>query len=309
MSTIDVTAPSAPGTPRSRLAVWFIASRPKTLAAGVVPVLAGAALAFGEGVGKVWPALAALIGAILIQIGTNFVNDHYDFKKGADTEERLGPLRVTQAGLLAPRTVLNGAFVTFGLALAVGVYLVVVGGWPILVIGLLSLVSGYAYTGGPYPLGYNGLGDLFVFVFFGLIAAAGTYYVQADTVTLTSVAAGVPLGALATCLLAVNNLRDVETDSKVGKRTLVVRLGVTAGRAEYVLMVLLAYATPVALFALGLQNAWVLLPFVTVPFAIAPVKTVLTESGRPLNVALGGTARLLMLFGLTFSVGLYLGAR
>ncbi len=288
---------------------WIQATRPKTLAAGIVPVLVGTALAFGAGVGRALPALAALVGALLIQIATNFTNDYYDFKRGADTEERIGPVRVTQAGLIPPQTVLNAALFTFGLAFVVGLYLLSVAGWPIFVVGLLSLACGYAYTGGPYPLGYNGLGDLFVFVFFGFVAVGGTYYVQVGELSAAALAAGVPVGALATCLLAVNNLRDVTTDTKAGKRTLVVRLGVAFGRAEYVLLLLASYTTPVALWLTGQLGPAVLLPLASIPVAIGPVRTVLTQRGAPLNAALGGTARLLMIFGALFAVGIFLGAR
>jgi 1,4-dihydroxy-2-naphthoate octaprenyltransferase len=291
------------------LGAWIQATRPKTLAAGIVPVAVGTALAFGQGVGRALPAIAALVGAVLIQIGTNFTNDYYDFKKGADTAERLGPTRVTQAGLIAPGTVLAAAIATFALAFLVGIYLVMACGWPILLVGLLSIASGYAYTGGPYPLGYNGLGDLFVFVFFGFVAVAGTFYVQAGTVTPTALAAGIPVGALATCLLAVNNLRDVTTDTKAGKRTLVVRFGVTFGRAQYLALVLAAFATPLALWWSGKVGPLALLPLATLLLALGPTRTVLTKSGAVLNGALGATARLLLVHGVLFAAGLYLGAR
>lgn len=312
MSTGTSTAgfPVAGGTPRPGwLRVWWMAIRPKTLAAGVVPVAVGTALAFGMGVGSAWPAVAALVGALLIQIGTNLTNDYYDFKKGADTEDRLGPTRVTQAGLLAPRTVFLAALLTFAAAFVVGIYLVWIAGWPIVVIGLLSLLCGYAYTGGPYPLGYNGLGDVFVFIFFGIVAVGGTYFVQAHTVTPAALLAGIPVGALATALLAVNNLRDVETDTRAGKRTLVVRFGVSAGKGEWVTLTASAYLVPIVLWALGLSGAWVLLPLLTLPLAVSPGRLVLRARGAVLNQALGGTARLLFLHGVLFAVGLFLGAR
>lgn len=302
--------PSAgPVPPRASAGVkaWVLAIRPKTLAAGAVPVLVGTALAFGAGVGQWLPALAALIGALLIQIGTNLTNDYYDFKKGADTAERLGPTRVTQSGLIAPKTVLAAAMATFALAFCVGIYLVTVAGWPIVIIGLLSLLCGYAYTGGPYPLGYNGLGDVFVMVFFGFVAVAGTWYVQALTFSWVAVAAGIPVGALATALLVVNNLRDTQTDVKAGKRTLVVRFGVAAGRAEYALLLLASFVTPIGLYLAGSASLWVLLPLVTAPLAIGPARLVFRESGAVLNKALGGTARLVFVFGVLFALGLYLG--
>ncbi len=304
-----MTTLTAHCAPRASLRTWFLATRPKTLAAGVVPVAVGSALAFGEGAGQPWAALAALVGALLIQIGTNLTNDYYDFKKGADTHERLGPTRVTQAGLIAPRAVLWAALGSFALAFAVGMYLVAVAGWPLLVVGVLSLLFGYAYTGGPWPLGYNGLGDAFVFVFFGLVAVAGSYYVQALTLPLQAVLAGVPVGALAVSLLVVNNLRDVHTDAKAGKRTLVVRLGTRAGKAEFVGTLVVAYAAPVVMWGLGLSGPLVLLPLLSLPLAWPPARVVFTQTGAQLNAGLGGVARLLLAYGLLFAVGLYGGAR
>jgi 1,4-dihydroxy-2-naphthoate polyprenyltransferase len=300
---------SASGAPRplTPAGAWLMAIRPKTLTAALVPVGVGTGLAFGRGVGRWLPALAALGGALLIQIGTNLTNDYYDFKKGADTAERLGPMRVTQGGLIAPGKVLAGALGCFALAILSGIYLVTVGGWPIVAIGLSSVLFGYAYTGGPFPLAYHGLGDVFVFVFFGLVAVAGTYYVQALTVSPAAWWAALPVGALGTALLAVNNLRDVQTDAKAGKRTLVVRLGPKGGKAEYALMLAVAYATPFLLFAAGLASAWVFLALLSAPFAVGPARLVFGAQGSALNSALGATARLQLVFGLLFAVGLCLG--
>ncbi|HZH74650.1 MAG TPA: 1,4-dihydroxy-2-naphthoate polyprenyltransferase [Archangium sp.] len=292
--------------PRPTLKTWLMAARPKTLTAALVPVMVGTALAYGLGVGRWLPALAALVGAMLIQIGTNLTNDYYDFKKGADTEERLGPKRVTQSGLIAPGTVLASALLCFGLAVVVGIYLVVVGGWPIVAIGLASVLAGYAYTGGPFPLAYNGLGDVFVFVFFGLVAVPGTFYVQALTVGPAAWWAAIPVGAVGTAILVVNNLRDETTDTKANKRTLVVRFGSTAGKAEYVALLVAAYATPVVMWGLGLASPWVLLALLSAPVAVAPLKLVMGAKGAELNPALGGTAKLQLVFGLLFSVGLFL---
>ncbi len=203
--------------PRPTLKTWLMAARPKTLTAALVPVMVGTALAYGLGVGRWLPALAALVGAMFIQIGTNLTNDYYDFKKGADTEERLGPQRVTQSGLIAPGTVLASALTFFGLAVATGIYLVVVGGWPIVAIGLASVLAGYAYTGGPFPLAYHGLGDVFVFIFFGLVAVPGTFYVQALTVGPAAWWAAIPVGAIGTALLVVNNLRDASHGREGGQ--------------------------------------------------------------------------------------------
>ena len=304
------TSIPAPGPlsvkPRPGVKHWVMAARPKTLTAALVPVAVGTGLAFGLGVGRWLPALAALLGAVLIQIGTNFINDYYDFKKGADTHERLGPKRVTQSGLIAPGTVLAGAGVCFALATAVGLYLVMVGGWPIIAIGVASLLCGYAYTGGPFPLGYNGLGDLFVFIFFGLVAVTGTYYVQAGTVDPAAWWAAVPVGASGTMLIVVNNLRDVTTDVKAGKRTLAVRFGTGMGKAEYVLLLVVSFATPFAMFALKLASPWVFLSLVSLPLAVPPLKLVMKAEGAALNPALGGTARFQLVFGLLFALGLYL---
>ncbi|HYV49797.1 MAG TPA: 1,4-dihydroxy-2-naphthoate polyprenyltransferase [Myxococcaceae bacterium] len=267
----------------------------------------GTGLAFGEHAGRWLPAVAALVGALFIQIGTNFTNDYYDFKKGADTAERVGPTRVTQSGLIAPDAVLRAAVLSFVLAMAVGVYLVAIAGWPILVAGVLSVACGYAYTGGPYPLGYHGLGDLFVFVFFGLVAVAGTYFVEAGALAAPALVAAVPVGALGTAILAVNNLRDVATDAKAGKRTLVVRLGIPSGRAEYVAMLGLAFVTPLVFWLAGWASAPVLVAWLAIPAAIPPLRRVLKEGGAALNPALGETARLQIVFSVLLSVGLLLG--
>jgi len=284
---------------------WLLAIRPKTLAAAVAPVVVGTGLALGHGAFRPLPALAALAGALLIQIGTNLTNDYYDFKKGADTAERVGPLRVTQAGLVAPQTVLRAAVGTFAAAIAVGGYLVLAGGWPIAVIGVLSVASGWAYTGGPYPLGYNGLGDVAVFVFFGLVAVTGTYFVQAGAAPPSAWLASIPVGAMATAILVVNNLRDQATDARAGKRTLVVRFGERAGQAEYVAMLAVAFAAPVALWVAG-ASPWCLLALGSIPLAAPPLSKVLRAKGPALNPALGETARLQMGFALLFAAGLWI---
>ena len=300
----------------SRTRAWLMAARPQTMPAAAAPVLVGAGLAAAEGVFAAGPAAAALLGAALLQIGTNFANDYFDAVNGADTEDREGFTRVTQSGLIPPAQVWRATLVTFALAILVGCYLVYVGGVPILVIGLASVASGLAYTGGPYPFGYYGLGDLFVFVFFGLVAVAGTFYVQAaalapgsfyswapaGTLPAVAVAAGVPIGALATCILVVNNIRDVRTDAETGKRTLAVRIGVRWSRMQYVTLLLLAYAVPVALWATG-RDATVLLPLLTLPYAALVSRTVVTERGEVLNDALEGTGRLLAGFSVLFAAG------
>lgn len=290
----------------SPLAVWVMAARPRTLPAAIVPVVVGSAIAHADGAFAAGPCLAALVGACLIQIGTNFANDYFDFAKGADTEARQGPTRVTQAGLASPRAVLTATAVAFGLAVLVGLYLVAVGGWPIVAIGLLSILSGLAYTGGPYPLGYNGLGEVFVFIFFGLVAVLGTYYVQALHLSPLAWALAVPVGLLAAAINVVNNLRDIETDRVAGKRTLSARFGARFTHGYYATLLVLAYLVPVALVAAGKLGGLALLPLATLPMAFKLFGSVRRDAGPVLNGTLAGTAKLLMLFGLLLSAGLLL---
>jgi 1,4-dihydroxy-2-naphthoate octaprenyltransferase len=286
---------------------WLQAIRPKTLPAAVAPVLVGTALAWADGVFAPLPALAALVGALLIQIGTNLANDYFDYVKGTDIAGRKGPTRVAQSGLLPLGQIRAGIVMTFGLVALVGLYLVAVGGWPILVAGIASLVSAIAYTGGPFPTGYHGLGDLFVFLFFGLVAVSGTYYVQALVLTPVVVIAAVPVGVLTTAILVVNNLRDIDTDGPTGKRTLAVMIGPKATRLEYVLLLVVAYVVPLLLWLTGWTPARVLLPWLTVPLAWRLVRTIYqTSAGPPLNKTLAGTANLDLVFSLFFAIGLVL---
>jgi len=287
-------------------AAWLLATRPKTLTAAVVPVAVGTAVAHVRGGVHVGAALAAVLGAIFIQIGTNFANDVFDYEKGADTEERLGPTRAAQAGLLTPRALYAAMFFSFGAATVCGLYLTWLAGWVVVAIGVASILSGIAYTGGPFPLGYHGLGDVFVMVFFGFVAVCGTVYVQVGEVPPLAWWASVPVGALCTAILVVNNVRDRETDVHAGKRTLAVRLGRGAGIAEYVLLLLLAYAVPVVLLALGERGPWVLLPLVTAPLAVVLTRWLVTREGVALNPVLGATAQLLLAHGLLFALGLVL---
>jgi 1,4-dihydroxy-2-naphthoate octaprenyltransferase len=291
---------------RNPVRTWIMASRPRTLTAAIVPVVVGTAVAVRDRVFNPWVALAALFSAVMIQIGTNLANDLFDFKKGADTHTRLGPTRVTSAGLLTPREVEIGMWVVFGLAAASGLYVIYVGGWPMLVIGVASILAGVAYTAGPFPLGYNGLGDLAVFIFFGLVAVLGTYYAQARAVTLGAVLAAVPVGALATAILVVNNVRDADTDRAAGKRTLAVLLGRGAARAEYAVLLTLAYAAPLALWLLRGASVWALLPLLTLPVAVRLARVVIAIEGPALNRALAGTAQLLALYGVLFALGIAL---
>jgi 1,4-dihydroxy-2-naphthoate octaprenyltransferase len=286
---------------------WVMAVRPKTLPAAIAPVLVGTALAWTDGVFAPLPALAALLAALLIQMGTNLANDYYDHMLGADVAGRKGPTRVAQSGLIPLARLRKGIVVTFGLAALVGIYLVWVGGWPILVIGIASLVSAIAYTGGPFPIGYHGLGDLFVFLFFGLAAVCGTYFVQALGLSPIVVLAAVPVGALTTAILVVNNLRDFDTDRQTGKRTLAVLIGPKVTRLEYLLLLAAAYAVPALAWLVGWATAWVLLPWLTLPLAVRLVRMVFqTAEGTALNKTLAGTANLDLLFGILFAVGLVL---
>ena len=286
---------------------WITAARPATLPAAVVPVLVGTAAAAGvEDTFRLAVFIATLAAAMLIQIGTNFANDLFDFEHGADTADRLGPPRVTQSGLISPERVRLGTGVAFGGAAAIGVYLIVVGGWPILAIGVLSIVAGIAYTGGPWPLGYHALGDVTVFAFFGMTAVVGTYYLQADTISATAVVAAVPVGLLVTAILVVNNLRDLETDRQAGKRTLAVRIGELATRLQYVALVLGPYLLTPVLWAMD-AGAWVFLAYLSLPIALVLVRAVLSgTTGRSLNDILKRTALLHFAFGALLALGLLL---
>ena len=299
-------ATSLPESRPSLVGSWVLAARPKTLSAASVPVVVGSACAFALNGFQLGPALAALGGALLLQIGANFANDVYDYEKGADTAERLGPTRAVQAGLISPAAMKRGMFVVFGLALLLGVYLTAVAGPVILAIGIVSILSAIAYTGGPYPLGYNGLGDVFVFVFFGLVAVPGTVFVQLGQVPPLSWWCALPVGALATAILVVNNLRDHEQDERVGKRTLAVRWGPRAVIYEYGFLLALSYAVPLFLATSSAGGRFVLLPLLTLPLGRKLMRAVATEQGRELNARLAGTAKLLLLFGLLFAAGIVL---
>lgn len=285
--------------------MWLLASRPATLPAAVVPVLVGTAVGAARAPLRLLPFVAALLGALLIQVATNFANDYSDFHRGADTPDRLGPTRVTQSGLLSPAQVRRAIVATFGLAVLVGLYLVWVGGWPILAIGVLSILAGLAYTGGPWPFGYHGLGDVFVFVFFGLVAVMGSAYLQTGDWGADALLASIPVGVLATNILVVNNLRDLPTDRVAGKGTLAVRIGAAATRAQYTALVAVAYLVPVVALAWRGASAWVLLPLLTLPVAAGLVRAVMRgTAGRELNPVLARSGRLHLLFGVLWAAGL-----
>ncbi len=297
------TAVASPG-----MRVWLLAARPATLPAAVVPVLVGAAAGV-HGLHEVnEPILIlTLLAALLIQIGTNFANDFFDFRKGADTAERLGPLRVSQAGLVSPRQMLVATCVTFGLALLIGIYLVTVGGPPILVIGALCLVAGLTYTGGPWPFGYHGLGDLVCFIFFGVLAVLGTAYLVSHRITPLDAWAAIPVGCLVTAILIVNNLRDIDTDRAAGKMTLAVRLGRRSTRLEYAAGVAVAYLIVLGLGLAGMVGPWWWLPLLSLPLGVWVVRYVSRTEGRPLNQALKRTGQLHLVFGVLFATALWLG--
>lgn len=285
--------------------IWLLAARPKTLAAGLTPVLIGSAMAGAAGHFHLAAALCAGLGALLIQIGTNFANDYFDFVKGTDTEARVGPTRATQAGLVPPRTMRVATVLVFALAFLPGAYLVYRGGWPFLAIGAISVACGVLYTGGPWPLGYLGLGDLFVLVFFGPVAVGGTYYVQALELPAAVLVAGLMPGLFSTAILTVNNLRDADTDVRTGKKTLAVRFGKPFARWEYLLSVLVAGIVVPVYLCVDAGGHWAALAgcLALIP-ALPLIRNVFTsEDGGVLNDTLAGTGKVLLLFSVLFSIG------
>lgn len=290
-----------PAPPKRR--AWIMASRPRTLPAAVAPVVVGAALAYHDGAFQLMAALVALAAALLIQIGSNFANDLGDYLRGTDARGRVGPLRVTTAGLLSPHEVQTGMVVVFGLAALCGLYLISLGGWPILLIGVLSIAAAIAYTAGPLPFGYYGLGDLGVFLFFGLAAVCGTYYVQAHALTPAVWLAAAAMGCLVTAILVVNNIRDADSDAAAGKRTLAVLLGRRGARLEYLVLLAVAYVVPLIVWlSLGYRPG-VMLAWLTLPLAYRQTRAVFTVLGPALNKTLAGTAQLAVAYALAFAVG------
>ncbi len=285
--------------------VWSLAARPKTLPAAVAPVVIGSAIAFHDAGIVHWLSFScALAGAILIQIGTNFANDYFDFVKGTDTAERIGPMRATQAGLIRPGTMRLASVVAFALALLPGAYIVYRGGWPYLAIGVFSIICGILYTGGPFPLGYMGLGDVFVLIFFGPVAVCGTYYLHVLDITSDVFIASLSPGLISCALLTVNNLRDVEQDRAGNKRTLAVRFGRGFARAEYIFCVAIACVAVPIYFTVVLNTYWfVAVPVICLIAALSPIRAVLRSvEGPVLNNALASTGKLLLVFSAAFSV-------
>jgi 1,4-dihydroxy-2-naphthoate octaprenyltransferase len=281
-----------------------MACRPATLTAATAPVLVGSSVALREGGLRLDAAGAALLGALLLQIGSNLANDAFDFEKGSDTHERLGPPRAAQMGLLTPAQLRQGMWLTFALATLVGVYLTWIAGPAVVGIGLVSILCAIAYTAGPFPLGYNGLGDLFVMLFFGFVAVCGTSFVQTGSIPPLAWLAALPIGALATTILVVNNVRDLPTDVKSGKRTLPVRFGRTAGVAEYALLLLIAYGLPLLLWSSAGFGPLVALPIATLPISLILFHKLRLNSGRALNSLLVASARVLFVYAVLFSIGI-----
>lgn len=289
------------------LQLWLTAMRPKTLTAALSPVLLGMSLAFQSGFFKPFTAIMTLLAAVFIQIGTNLANDVFDFEKGADTDDRLGPMRVTLAGLLTPEQVKQGMVYCFSFALFIGFYLAWIGGYPIVLIGSTAILAGMAYSGGPYPLGYNGLGDLFVFIFFGLVAVPGTYYLQGGALfDPTALLLGGCMGIMADSILIVNNVRDINTDRKSGKRTLAVRLGKTFSFCQFTLFSMLPFALPFYLYLYFVQKLSFFLVLLCLPIAVRTIISIWTKTGKNLNLVLAQTARLQFLYSLLLSLGFIL---
>jgi 1,4-dihydroxy-2-naphthoate octaprenyltransferase len=291
----------------SHLRLWLLAARPRTLPAAIAPVLVGTSLALTDDVFRPLAFVAALVGSVFIQVGTNLSNDYSDARRGADTEDRLGPVRVTAGGLLPPRRALVGTYLAFGIAVLAGAYLAAVAGWQLLVVGAASIVAGVLYTGGPRPYGYEGLGEVFVFLFFGVVAVNGSYYVQVEELRWEAFALSVPVGLLAAAILVVNNVRDVDTDRRAGKRTLAVKLGRERTRSLFAGMLVVAFAAPLAVVAAGGLSWCLALTVFAWPLAVPLVRTVRTRTDGPaLNQALAAAGRLLAAFSLLLSAGVLL---
>jgi len=284
---------------------WMLAIRPKTLPAGAVPVILGSAIAAADGEFSFPSAFVALLCALGIQVATNFINEIYDFRKGADTAERLGPTRTVAAGIISEKKMITVSITLLSLVFLLGMYLVYNAGWPILLIGLLSMLFAWAYTGGPFPIAYSGFGDLFVFVFFGLVAVGGTYYVQAFELPFPVLLAAVAPGAFSVNILLVNNIRDIATDRTVGKMTLPARIGGSGARFLYVVLTAVAYLVPLLVWLNG-YSIWGLLSLLSLPLAISMIGKLYRSEGRELNAVLAGTGKVMTVHGLLFSVGLLL---
>lgn len=290
-------------TENSKLNSWLIASRPRTLLAAFVPVMVGSAVAFNEGKLNILFSLAALLCSILIQVATNFTNDLYDFLNGADTVKRKGPRRVLASGLISVNEMKAAIVLTFLTAFLSGLYLVFHGGFVILAIGVLSIIAGFAYTAGPYPLAYNALGDVFVFMFFGIVGTVGTYYLHTHDLSLISFISSIPVGALVTNILVVNNYRDIDEDKVSGKKTLAVKFGKNFSLYQFTFLIVLSFLVPLILFVFFDASIFIFLPYLTLPIAYKVISMIYTLSGTALNKTLELTAQLSAIYGLLFSAG------
>jgi len=284
--------------------IWIMAARPRTLPAALAPVLVGTSLAIHQGTFRPLAFVAALLGAMFIQIGTNLSNDYSDARRGADTDDRLGPVRVTAGGLAPPAQVLRATYATFGLAVLCGVYLIAIAGWLLLAVGAASILAGVLYTGGPRPYGYEGLGELFVFLFFGIVAVSGSYFVQRQTLPWEAFVLAVPVGLLIAGILVVNNVRDIESDRRSGKRTLAVRLGRRRTRVMFVAMLVLAFASGLVCWIAGPLSPWLALTLIAAPLAVVVARTVCTRTDGPSLIgALARSGILALVYCLLLSAG------
>lgn len=284
--------------------IWLLAFRPKTLPAAIAPVIIGLSYSYHLEIFKPFIALFTLLASILIQIGTNLANDVYDFEKGTDTKERLGPKRVTQAGLLTPKQVKKAMIITFFFAFLIGFYLVGVGGWPIVIIGSFAIISGIAYTGGPFPLGYNGLGDIFVFIFFGIVAVPGTFYLQGgELFDSFAIVLGIIMGLMADCILIINNIRDADNDIKTGKRTLAVIFGKKASKIQYSIFAIIPYLLPFGIFHYAFPKLAFFMVLFSLPICLKNILDVWNKSGASLNLVLANTARLQFVYTILLVLG------
>jgi 1,4-dihydroxy-2-naphthoate octaprenyltransferase len=298
---------TAPAPTPSGVRIWLMAARVRTLPAAVAPVLVGTSLAGFLHVFHPLRFVAALAGAVFIQVGTNLSNDYSDARRGADTDDRLGPVRVTAGGLVPPKQVLIATYISFGVAVLVGIYLIAVAGWVLLAIGAASILAGVLYTGGPRPYGYEGLGELFVFLFFGLVAVTGSFYVQVKHLDWEAFALALPVGLLAAAILVVNNVRDIDTDRRASKRTLAVRLGRQRTRLMFATLIYGSYVLAPVTWLFGPLTAWLLLPWLTIPVAAGVVRVVRNRvDGPSLNRALAQTGLLQLTFCVLLSAGLLL---
>jgi len=283
---------------------WLLAARLQTLYAIISPVIIGSVLAHIDGSSNLFLTLVILLAAILIQIGTNFVNDVYDYEKGSDNEDRLGPIRVTQSGLISPKKMKIATILIFVLAILIGIYLVNIGGVPILLIGILSIISGVAYTAGPYPIGYVGLGDIFVFIFFGLIAVSGTYYLHTNEISGISLLLGVGMGMLSNALLVINNLRDIETDKKSGKKTLAVRFGYKFSRIQYIFLIVTPVLVPIYLWYIFEKDILIIIMLFLFIISVRLATKAFYTKGKNLNYILFETSQYQLFFTILICIGM-----